>query len=187
MAFGIKKLTSLLRRIRSSEDGGPSVEFVLVFVPFIMLPVAGFELGLLMTRHAMLERGLDMAVRELRLNTSSPTGYEDFRDMLCNAAGILPDCTTNVRLEMRTVDLYDAASGGGNNVPAHASCTRVDEPFDVNEEIFFNGVANEVMVVRACGIFSPMLPTFGIGHFLSNFSDGRYRLVSATAFVMEPI
>lgn len=186
MAFGLKLLASALRRFRTADDGGPSVEFVLVFVPFIMLPVAGFEMGLLMTRHAMLERGVDIAIRELRLSTGENIGYDDLRNMICNGAGILPDCTTNVRLEMRTVDLFDAASSGGNNIPSVATCTKVDEPFVLANETFDTGVANEVMVVRACGVFNPILPTFGLGSFLSNFTDGKYRLVSTTAFVMEP-
>ncbi len=185
MAFGLKTLASFIRRFRSSEDGGPTVEFVLVFTPFIMLPVAGFEMGLLMTRHAMLERGLDMAIREVRLNTSITVTETTLKQMLCNAAGVLPDCATNVRLEMRPIDLFHDGNTSSNEIPAEASCTNVNNPFEPARE-FTAGTANEMMVVRACGIFSPMLPTFGLGHFLSNFTDGRYRLVSTTAFVMEP-
>ena len=65
MTFAIKTLARFLRLFRRNEDGGPTVEFALIFLPFIILPVSGFELGLLMTRHVMMERGIDMAVREV--------------------------------------------------------------------------------------------------------------------------
>lgn len=185
LTLGVKLLASFLRRFRTSEDGGPTVEFVLVFTPFIMLPVAGFELGLLMTRHAMMERGLDMAIREVRLNTSITVTEDVLKRLICNAAGVLPDCTTNVRLEMRPIDLFHTGDDEDNSIPAEASCTDVNNPTEPSRE-FTAGVSNEMMVVRACGIFSPMLPTFGLGYFLSNFTDGRYRLVSTSAFVMEP-
>jgi len=188
MTFSLKRFVPSLKRFRRSEDGGPTLEFVVIFVPFIIIPVIGFELGLLMTRHGMLERGLSLAIREVRLNTSTTVPYEDFLDMVCVGAGILPDCTNSVRLEMRAVDLF----GGtpiNDGIPAAATCTRVAEPFELNNVNFEsnNAVANQVMVIRACGAFNPMLPTFGLGALLSTFEDGQYRLVSTSAFVMEPV
>lgn len=185
MTFAIKTLARFLRLFRREEDGSPTVEFVLVFMPFIILPVSGFELGLLMTRHVMLERGMDMAVREVRLNTGAPLDEDDFKTMVCNSAGIIPNCMTQLRLEMVSINLRDSAGVGDATIPREASCTDVTDPFAPSRN-FQNGMANEMMIVRACGIFSPMLPEFGLGYFLSRMDGGYYRLVSTSAFVMEP-
>lgn len=185
MAFALKSLARFLRMFRREEDGSPSVEFALVFMPFILLPVSGFELGLLMTRHVMLERGIDMAVRQVRLNTGTSITELQFKQMICNGAAILPDCMTNVRLELRPIDLRHSGSNASNSIPRHASCTNNNNPFQP-ARTFQSGISNEMMVVRACGKFVPMLPDFALGYFLSRMDGGYYRVVSTTAFVMEP-
>lgn len=177
----MNRVKTFLRRFRRSEDGGPTVEFVLVFVPFMVLAVSAFELGLLMTRHVMLERGVDMAMREVRLNTGNTVDEDDVKRMICNAAGIIPNCMTQLRLEMRPIDPEN-----WSNIPRAASCTNVNDPFAPARN-FTNGAQNQIMVVRACAIFSPMLPEFGLGYFLAQGPQGYYRLVSTSAFVMEPL
>lgn len=184
MHFAIKTLASFMRRFRRNEDGSPSVEFVLLFMPFMLLPVSGVELGLLMTRHVMLERGIDMAVREVRLNTNVTVTEFRLKQMICNVAGVLPDCMNSVRLELQPMDLR--ASNAASNIPRDASCTNLSNPFEVPRN-FEAGRDNEMMIVRACGKFAPMLPEFGLGYFLSRMDGGYYRLVSTSAFVMEPL
>lgn len=187
MTLGLKKLGQYVRRFRRDEDGGPTVEFVLVFMPFMILVVSAFELGYLMTRHVMLERGVDMAVREVRLNTSAQISPDQFRTMICNTAGIIDKCDTQVLLEMRRLDLWEQSNVGPTNLPRAATCRDTNNPAQLAPP-FTNGQANEMMVVRACGLFTPMLPEFGLGYYLSRIRpDGYYPLVAITAFVMEPI
>ena len=188
MLFGIKTLGQFLRLSRRKEDGGPTVEFALVFMPFMVLSVSGFELGLLMTRHVMLERGVDMAVREVRLNTGTKITEVQFKTMVCQAAGIIDNCMQQVRLEMVNIDLWATVVNGTLPIPREASCTDSADPY-LPARNFVHGVANEMMVVRACGLYKPMLPEFGLGFFLSRIRDEDrfYPLVSTTAFVMEPI
>ncbi|MCF2871913.1 pilus assembly protein [Octadecabacter sp. G9-8] len=188
MMFGIKTIGKFLRLFRRKEDGGPSIEFVLVFMPFMVITVSGFELGLLMTRHVMMERGVDIAVRDVRLNTGVPIDETEFKRMVCNGAGLLgDDCMTKVRLEMVSVNMWDQSSVGASAMPREASCTDVAQPF-LPARNFVNGTPNEMMIVRACGLFTPMLPEFALGYFLSRMrTDGFYPLVSTTAFVMEPV
>ncbi len=177
----IRAMISILRRFRKEEDGSPSVEFVLMFMPIMLLVVSAFELGLLMTRHVMLERGLDMAIREVRLNTGSDLDETELKQMICNGTAIIPNCTTQLRLEMRPIDLRN-----WSNIPNDASCTDVADPFKPSRN-FSNGSANQMMIVRACGVFTPMLPNLGLGYLLAKGDHGHYRLVSMSAFVMEPV
>lgn len=183
MHFALKSLANFVRRFRRNEDGSPTVEFVLLFMPFMLLPVSGVELGLLMTRHVMLERGVDMAIREVRLNTTNTITEYELKRMICNVSAVLPDCMTNVRLELQPIDLYE--SGTTSDLPREASCTNLSNPFELPRN-FVAGIGNEMMIVRACGKFRPMLPEFALGYFLSRMDGGYYRVVSTSAFVMEP-
>ena len=181
-----RSLRTALRGFRTREDGGPTVAFVILFMPFMFVALLGFEMGLLMTRHAMLERGLDMAIREVRLNTGSDLDETDMKRLICNAAGILPDCMNSVRLEMRAIDFYNTGSQANNSIPRRASCINVNDPFEVPRN-FENGIANQVMIVRACGIFSPMMAqSVPFAGSETGVRDGYYRLVATSAFVMEP-
>lgn len=187
MMRGLYTIGRFLRMFRKNEDGGPTVEFVLVFMPFMILTVSSFELGLLMTRHVMLERGLDIAVREVRLNTGATIDEDDLKVMICNAAAIIPNCTAQLRLEMVAVDLKVQNGMGPGTVPRDASCLDANEPFAPPRLAFDNGLSNEMMVVRACARLVPMLPDTALGWFLSKLDGGYYRLVSTSAFVMEPV
>lgn len=184
MNFGFTSLRRFLRGFRRRDHGGPTVEFVLVFWPFMMLTISAFELGLLMTRHVMLERGLDMAVREVRLNTDRGINEEQFKAMVCNTAGIIQNCTTQLRLEMIAVDMF--ADKSVQSIRRAASCVDYNDPFQLARN-FDNGTANQTMVVRACARLVPMLPDTALGWFLSRMDNGYYRVVSTTAFVMEPV
>lgn len=193
MGFTRHSLSRLWRRFRQDEAGGPTIEFALVFPGIIMLLVSSMELGLLLTRHVMMERGLDMAVRELRLNNveldpDDPSeSARRVKVLVCNAAGLLPNCMVNLRLEMRPIDLFFSGSNQSNNaIPRAASCTDYDEPF-LPARNFAPGTSNQVMVVRACGSFAPMFPNIVLGAALATGPHGRYRIVSSTAFVMEPV
>lgn len=183
-----RSILTRLRLFRLSQDGGPTVAFVILFLPFMFIAILGFEMGLLMTRHAMLERGLDMAIREVRLNSGATYDETDVKRMICNSAGILPNCMETVRLEMRPVDFHAPNSTSLSAIPAEASCVDLSDPFQVPSS-FENGVDDQVMFVRACGIFSPMLAqsvAYTTANGQSGERDGHYRLVATSAFVMEP-
>ena len=186
MNFGLKTIGRLLRIFRKSEDGGPTIEFVLMFMPFMLLTVSAFELGLLMTRHVMLERGLDIAVREVRLNTSTPVTEAQLKSMVCNAAVIIPNCTSQVRLEMVVVDMMQLNAMEDSTIPRTASCVDQSQPF-LPARNFQTGMPNQMMIVRACARLVPMLPETALGYFLSQIDGGYYRLISTSSFVMEPL
>ena len=75
----IGRMTSRLRRFFHKEDGNASVEFVLVFPAFLSLLLMSIELGFVTMRHPLLERGLDIAVRELRLGTGTVPQHDQIK------------------------------------------------------------------------------------------------------------
>ncbi|MCF2905446.1 pilus assembly protein [Octadecabacter sp. CECT 8868] len=189
MTHGFKSIGRFLRGFRRGEDGGPTIEFCIMFIPFMVLTISAFELGLLTTRHVMLERGLDMAIREVRLNTGNHIDEDDLKVMVCNAAGLIPECTERMRLEMVTVDLRVTNGVGAGKVDPVPECVDSSDPF-ARPIGFDNGLPNQMMIVRACARAAPMFPDSALGWFLSRMNDndpGYYRLVATSAFVMEPI
>ncbi len=177
----IRALAKILRLFRRSEEGSATVEFVLVFPMFMVLFTSAFEVGLMMTRHVMLERGLDMAVREVRLNTGAAPSPDQFKSMICDGAGIIPDCMNTLKLEMRPIDPRN-----WSNIPRKADCVNTNQPFLPNRN-FEAGTQNQIMIVRACSLFSPFFAATGIGFDIPRYSGDFYALISISAFVMEPI
>ena len=176
----IKRLKSFLQRFRRSEDGNPTVEFVLVFPVFMVLMGSAVETGLLMTRQLMLERGLDLSVRAIRLGTGAEVDTVDIRRMVCNGAGILPDCMNQVKVEMIQIDPRN-----WQDFPVKPDCVDRGEEVQVSRN-FANGESHELMLLRVCALFDPILPNMGIGVQLTKGNTQPYALVSTSVFVMEP-
>lgn len=163
------------------EDGTVTVEFALM-LPFVFtIFLSSFELGMLLTRNVMLDRGLDIAVREVRLGTLTPLTEEALRERACDAAVIIPDCENQLRLEMRPLDPRNFS-----NIPAEADCIDRGNPETPLRE-FIAGISNQLMIIRACVLFDPMSPVAGLGKvFADARADGAYALVSTAAYVVEP-
>ncbi|WP_368184600.1 TadE/TadG family type IV pilus assembly protein [Aestuariibius sp. HNIBRBA575] len=171
---------SWLRKFRRDEDGNSTIEFVLV-VPFIMtIFLCSFEMGLMMIRNVMLERGVDLAVRSVRLGTTNQVNADQLRDMVCNGAGIIPDCQSAVKIEMVRID-----TAAWVDIPRDADCVDRNDPA-APARSFTTGGMNELMVLRVCALFDPIFPTTGLGFRMPKESNGAYAIVTTSAFVMEP-
>ncbi len=53
-------------------------------------------------------------------------------------------------------------------------------------DAFNSGAGDELMLIRACAKFDPIVPTTGLGFHLPKDNTGAYALISTTAFVNEP-
>lgn len=173
-------LARLINRFRRREDGSATIEFVILFMPFMILLASTYEIGMANIRHVMLERGTDLAVREIRLNTGTAPTKEEIRTMVCNGAGIIPDCLNVLEIELQPVDKATWAMP-----PREASCVDRDEEIQPVVK-YENGQQNEMMIIRFCAVVDPMFPSFGLGYTMPKDPTGGYRLVSMTAFVNEP-
>lgn len=176
----MKRILARLRRLRRREDGTSTIEFVILFPVFFTLLLSSAESGLLMVRQMMLERGLDLSVRAVRLGTSTAVSDEDLRKMICTGAGLIPNCMTELKVEMISLDPWNF------DRPAESpDCVNRNEEVQVNRT-FQNGSSHQVMMIRACALFDPMLPNIGLGRRLSEEGEKPYALVSSSIFVMEP-
>ena len=180
MGTRMRYLRAGLRRLAREEDGTATIPFIM-FLPFFMLLVmSSLEMGTLMLRHVMLERALDMSVRDLRLGTWSNPTHEEFKRTVCNRAGVIPDCMNVLLVELRPVSTttWEPLAGG-------PICVDRAEPIKP-VTTFDPGVGDNMMLIRVCSNFDPIFPTSGLGFQLPRDNTGAYALVSATAFVNEP-
>ena len=176
-----RALKTVWRRFRRSQAGSATVEFAIVFPAVITVLLSGIELGLVSLQHAMLERAVDITVREIRLGTGSAPQHDQIKQMICDNAMFIRNCDQNLRLEMRPVDIHNFAT-----LDATADCTDSAEPTKPVKE-FTPGQQNQLMLLRACLRFDPVFPDAVLGSALDKDASGQSAIVSMTAFVQEPI
>jgi len=134
----------------------------------------------LSTRHVMLERGLDQTVREVRIGRILDPTHDVLKDKICEYAGIIPECSDNLRLEMINNDLRAWS-------PMSESVQCVDREEEAAPVITFNtALNNELIVLRVCALFDPMVPLGVIGTTIPKESGAAYGLVATSSYVMEP-
>ena len=176
----MSQLKRFAARFRRSEDGSASVEFVLYFTVFFMVLAAGVEIAYINLRHAMLERAVDLATRDVRLSTGETPSYESVHAQICEEATVLVDCQNNLRLEMIQIDPRNVAG-----MPYDADCQSAsDEPRPVRN--FTPGLDNDLMLIKACLKFKPMMPTSEFAQALNVDDQGYAKLIVTSAFVQEP-
>ncbi|MEY1554816.1 TadE/TadG family type IV pilus assembly protein [Yoonia sp. R2331] len=174
------KLAAKLRAFRAEEDGAGTLEFILILPFYLILFTSAYEGGVLSTRHVMLERGLDVTVREVRIGRLPDPTNDNLSARICEVASIIPNCLTNIRLEMLVREPRNFANVGD------IDC--VDRTVNNQPAVVFNntGDNNDLMILRACVLFDPMLPTSGLGKAIPKKSGSAYALVATSSYVMEP-
>ena len=165
-----------------SERGTASLEFVILFPLYMFILLAAIEVGIYMTRHVMLDRGVDLAVRELRIGTENPPTFEEFKTMICDNTFIIQDCEDVVQVQLTPVNMTTWAGIDGPALCRDVSSTI--DPFDQTE--YSVGTNNELMMIQVCALLKPILPTTYIGLGMSYVDGQNYAMVITTAFVNEP-
>ena len=174
------KLRQAALRFHRSEDGNSTIEFVIVLPAFFLLFTSAYEGGVLSTRHVVLEGAVDRAVRDVRIGKMPDPTHDSLTRAICDYARIIPNCLQNIRLEMINNDLRNWTA-----ISEQVACVDRDEeaPPLLN---FTNGGNNQLMILRACVLFDPMIPTTGLGKAIPKESGGAYGLVATSSYVMEP-
>ena len=157
MARVIPSLGAWLRRKAREEDGTATIPFI-IFLPFFMLLImSALEMGTLMLRHVMLERALDLSVRDLRLGIWNDPTHDEFKRVVCNRAGVLPDCMNVMVVELRPVSTITWEPLAAGPVCVDRAEPMLPEDFPEFED----GEGDEMMLIRACVKFDPLFPTTG--------------------------
>ncbi|MEM8869134.1 MAG: TadE/TadG family type IV pilus assembly protein [Pseudomonadota bacterium] len=174
------RLAQQLSRFRRDEDGVSTINFLILFPFLFLLFLAVFEAGWLATRWMMLERGLDIAAREVRVGKASALTHDALKKSVCKHSSILVNCERDMILEVVEMDL-------SKSYPQNqANCA--DRTGTIDPTISFSsGGRNRIMFVRACMIVDPFAPGVGLGLMLPKDTSGGFQMVSYTAFMNEPL
>ena len=177
----IQRSIKAWRRFRGDEDGSAMlIEFAILSPLLFGCLLMSVEMSFYAIRHMLLDRGLDMTVRYVRLNTNTPMTHQTIKDKICESAIYLEDCSDTLRLEMIQVDPRNFAS-----FDQSPDCVDTSEdPKPVRGWTL--GVEHQLMLLRACARFKPFFPTTGLGYALQKDGAGRVTMVSSAAFVQEP-
>ncbi len=175
----MRSVSKILRRLRR-DDGNATIEFVLLFPALITLFLMVFETGMMMVRGVMLDRAVDISMRELRLGTLTPMTSAGLKTSICNNSVIIQNCESVLTLELRPISTTTWT-------PLNNATTCVDRSATVQPVLEFTpGIQNEMMLVRVCAIFDPFFPTTGLAAQIKLDSTGGYALVAMSAYVNEP-
>jgi len=174
--MAMKNIMRFIFRFGKDDRGSSTVEFIIVASTFLTGFFWVFDAGLMMTKKVMLERALDITVRELRLHSSPAYTNDYIKEKICDRALLLNDCSHSLLLELEVVDL-DAG------VTSPVAC--IDKEHDITPVTTWEpGQRNEVIYMRACVVVFPMLT--GAMSLFKNSEVTGVPLVADTAFVNEP-
>lgn len=175
-------LLGSLKRFWARDDrGAATVEFVIVFPALIMVFIMGFEAAMLLSRQVMLDRAIDMTVRDLRLGTGTTVTHSMIRSQICGDTVILPHCSDTLTVEMIEIPTTTYA------LPT-STTPCVDMPNAVQPITTFDqGSSNSLMLVRVCYVVRPFFPTSALGLELTRDTEGAIYMTAMTAFASEPL
>jgi hypothetical protein len=193
-----------IRAFLSDEGGTASIEFLFV-VPIVMLIfIASIESSYFMIRHVMLERSVDIVVRDIRLGTldylkdqkdaNGDTVNAEFRhnvlkELICSTSILSSKeaCVSAMKIWLQPINVANF-----DMVAPPRDCMDQDADISVDQTQsdakFKLGSDNEIMLVRVCLKEKPMFPTsiVGAGLIADGEGDGGYALITTSIFVNEP-
>lgn len=176
-----KKLGRALRAFGVCEKGVASVELVVVFPFFVGVFLSSYEVAIMNIRAVMMERAVDVAVRDIRLGGGGDIEHNDVRARICGEAILIPNCNDVTKIELTRIDRETWQA----NVEDEADCQdRLDEIKPPKN--FKNGAQNDLMLIRVCAVVDSIFPTFGVGRSIPQDENGGYILISSSMFVNEP-
>lgn len=166
------------------ERGGATVEFVLLLPAFLMVFISSMEGALLLTRQVMLERAVDIAVREVRISQGEVITRNHVRSRICERARILPECDTSLVVEMVEIPTPTYAMPA-TDIPCVSKLDSVMPDAD-----FLENRLNRMVLLRVCYAVRPMLfqSTFAMTRTLASnlVADAEtIQMVAASAFTVE--
>lgn len=180
----MSRLTVLCKRLFRywrADEGGVTVEFVIVF-PFVMsFVLLALDSGVAQLRQTFLARAVDLTLREVRLGNVNQS--DSMAALICARTSMVADCRNNITVEMQPIDTTTFA---GLNDPLRC----VDREQNITPAVTFNpgagGNAQELMLVRVCVVTNPFIRLTGWAMGIPVNEEGDQILVSTGVFVNEP-
>ena len=179
------------RAFLSDERGTATIEFVLL-VPLIMTVFfASFESSFYMIKSVMLERSVDIVVRDLRLGNLDNMNHRILKQRFCETSALtdVASCVDNMRVWMQPINTADFKMVLPQRYCMDKSA-KIDPLVDPPSAEFAYGTDNDIMLLHICLLETPLFPTTIVGAALvaanGNGDDENYGIVVNSVFVNEP-
>ncbi len=176
----LSRLKSAAHSFRHNENGSATLDFAIQLPLTFFMFASAYEAGIMSVRGVVLDHAVDATVRQVRIGRIPFATHDNLTEKICELGSIIPDCENQIRLEMIRIDPR-------NWVDPSDDVACVDREDEGDPVLNFNpGLNNELMVLRVCALFDPMMPTTGLGRDIPKESGGAYALVATSSYVMEP-
>lgn len=176
----MKHIMSRLFSRLKNEDGSSTVEFVLIFPILFGIFMSGWETSTYIMRYTLLDRALDITMRDLRLGRMPGADHDGLKDAICDRTILINNCDSNLKLSLQPIDT-------GTFAMPTTGATCVDRTQNVQPVTTVNpGAGDEIMLVRACVIIEGVFPGSAIGTRMPKEPGGGYIMVAKSIFVNEP-
>ncbi|AZL58367.1 pilus assembly protein [Tabrizicola piscis] len=177
-----------MRTFLADERGTATIEFVLLVPIILTIFFASFESSFYMIRSVMLERSVDIVVRDIRLGNLDNIDHSDLKELFCETSALvanIADCVDAMAVWMQPINTATFAM-----VAPPRYCVDRDEDIilEPTPGEFAYGSDNDIMLLRICLKEEPMFPTtiIGAGLMEGGEDDGSYAIVVTSVFVNEP-
>jgi len=171
----------LLSRLRRSEDGAVTLPALLWLPVFIMVMVSSVELCVLIVKQTLLDRGVELTTRIMRLGIEPLPTHDQLKRSICTNIAFIPGCMDRLAVEVFPVDTDTWTSSNASPV----LCTDSSSAAELSPQIERGG-SNQLMILRACLKIDTVTEMDPLAMALVRDGGGQTALVSVTAFVNEP-
>jgi len=149
---------------------------------------ASFESSFYMIRSVMLERSVDIVIRDIRLGKLDNMNHALLKKRFCETSALInsvDSCIAKMRIWMQPID---TAAFDMQVPPRHCmdKAAAVNPLIDPPAGEFAYGADNEIMLLSICLMEHPMFPTTIVGAGLVNAGEEDYGLIVTSVFVNEP-
>ena len=186
-AFTRPKAQDLIHRLQRflhCEAGTATIEFSFFMPITILIFLASVESGYYTIRHVMLERGLDLVMREFRLGRLATASHNDIRNLICDATPLLRNCRSQLKVWIEPVNTTTWVMP---QTPAYCGDRNGQLESTPPSGSVNTGDSDQIMIVRICTLQNPLFPTTQFTSRLRADSvNGGYQLATATVVVNEP-
>ncbi len=176
------------RHFLGDERGTASIEFIFVVPTVMLIFTASFESSMFMARHVMLERSVDIVVRDIRLGKLDGLTHTQLKKLVCETSalvGSVDTCMKSMRIWMQPVNTANFDMPAPPRGCVDKSAPPVSTEPAATEFRF--GSDNELMLLHICLKEEPMFPTSVVGAgLIRDETDGNYALLARSVFVNEP-
>lgn len=178
----MRRRLAALRSGLLADAGTATLEFLILMPTMFFFIANAGEATTILGRGALLDRALDLTMRDLRLGNLDGKKGDVLKETLCDYAIGLPDCMKAIDIELRPLSPANITA-----MTDTIRCSNRGEDLKPVLTPVQAGAANQIMLVRVCASYEPMFPTFmGIGAAMPKDENGDYRLVSLSSYVREP-